>query len=66
MDKGNPKRANGEVTRGKEGDIPLEWLGQTRREREKVEGIEREKKKKEKKKKKEREREEEIEAPHSL
>ena len=29
MDKGNPKRANGEVTRGKEGDIPLDLLDQT-------------------------------------
>ena len=53
MDKGNKKRANGEVTRGKEGDIPLEWLGQTDREREKMEG-------------KERGREEEKEAPHFL
>ena len=29
MDKGNLKRVNGEVTRGKEGDIPLDLLDQT-------------------------------------
>ena len=31
----NSKRANREVTHGKEGEIPLEWLDQTGREREK-------------------------------
>ena len=29
MDKGNPKRANGGVTRGKEGEISLDLLDQT-------------------------------------
>ena len=46
MDKGNLKRANGEVTRGKEGEIPLDLLDQTIRWRErKLEGEKREEEK---------------------
>ena len=58
MDKGNPNRANGEVTCGKEGTSHLSGLAKP---------VERGKKWREKKRdRKERGREEEREAPHSL
>ena len=62
MDKGNPKRANGGVTRGREGEIPLDLLNQTMkwgrgnwREREEERKRERGKRGKREKKKEERE-----------